>query len=75
MATSMMGRTSLGASRAVGFDHDEAATGGPQRRMAKVEETAESVVDFRRFWAFAGRANVLRSCELSLKCVELGAGR
>ena len=75
VATSMMGRTSLGASRAVGFDHHEAGTGGPRIRMAKVAEKAESIVDIRRFWAFTGRANVLRNCELSLRCVESGGGQ
>ena len=73
VATSMMGRVSLGASRAVGVDQGEAIMGGPRREMAKVAEMAESVEAIQRFEAFAGKADVLRSCELLLKCVASGA--
>ena len=40
--------------------------------MAKVAEKAEWIEDIHLLDAVAGRANMLRSCELSLKCVASG---
>ena len=72
VATSIMGRSSLEASRAVGFDQDEAITGGPRGKTAKVAEKAGAREDIQRSDASAGRADVLRSCELCFKCVASG---
>ena len=64
-----MVEASMEASRAVGFEHDEATTGGPRTKMARVAAQAEAMEHIQRLQAFAGRANFLRNCELSLKSV------
>ena len=71
-ATSMVGRAALEVSRAVGLDQDGAITIGPPGNTAKVAEEAESQDDIQRLQAFAGGADVLRSAELSAKCVASG---
>lgn len=75
VATAMVGRASREAPRAVGFDHDKAATGGRRNEMAEVAEKAQSLEDIQRFETFACGARVLRSCELSLRCVASGIRR
>ena len=60
------------ASREIGFEPDRATTGGPRSKMAKVAARAESVEQIQRSEALLGGANVLRSCELSLKFAAAG---
>ena len=67
-----MGGASREVSRAVGFDEDEAATGGPLSDMARLAESAETTEQIQRFETPGGRPSVLRNCELSLKCVASG---
>ena len=43
--------------------------------MAKVAAGAENVDQIRRFETLTGRANILKGCELSLKCAATGIRR
>ena len=69
---SCLGKAHLDAARNAGLEADEALQGGPRAKMAKVAARADSVEGILRFEATAGRTNVMRSCELSLKSVASG---
>ena len=68
----MMGRASRNAARAAGVEAEEMLKGGPRRKMAKIADKAESYEQIQKFEAMGSRANVMRSCDLSLKSVASG---
>ena len=67
-----LGREFREASAGIGLEPDDAATEGPRTKMARVAAKAGNVGQIQRFEALTRRANVLRSCVLSLKCVAAG---
>ena len=67
-----LGKAHLGAAGNAGLEADETLQGGPRAKMAKVAARAESVERILLFEATAGRTNVMRRCELSLKSVASG---
>ena len=67
MGAAKLGKAPQGESREIGFAPEVVATGGLQGKLAKVAARAETVGQIRRPEALSGRANVLSSCELSLK--------
>ena len=65
-------RPSTQAAQQLGINSGEGTLGGPGAKMAGVANRAETVGQIRKFRAFSGRANILRSCGRSLKCVAAG---
>ena len=66
-----LGEASQVASREIGFEPDRATTGSPRSKMGRV--ATKAMAQIRRFEAPAGEASALRSCEISWKCVAVGA--
>ena len=67
-----MGRASGNAASAAGINADEMLKGGPRRKMARIADKAESREQIQKFEATGSKANVMRSCDLSLKSVASG---
>ena len=66
------GKVSADAAQEVGLEDAETSEGGTRNKMADVAARASSLEDILRFEAMTGRANVTRSCDLSLKSVASG---
>ena len=66
------GRASTQATGRPGIHSGEAASGALRARMADVTERAESIEQLQKFRASDERTDVLRSWDLSLKCVAAG---
>ena len=62
-----LGRATREGSIEVAFESDEATTGGPRGKMAKVAARAGSVERIHGFEPLSGRASVLRSRDLCSK--------
>ena len=67
-----MGRAAREAASAAGISADEIMKGGPRKKLARIADRAESSEQIQRFEAMGSRANIMRSCELSLKSVASG---
>ena len=67
-----MGRAYIEAAREAGLVPDDATTGGPSARMAKVAARSESMEKIQLFEATAGGTHVMRSCEMSSESVASG---
>ena len=67
-----MAKASEEAARYVGLEEDEAIMGGPGSKMAIIAARARFLEHIQRFESPGARANVFRSCELSLRSVASG---
>ena len=67
-----MGRASRDAAGAAGIDLEEMLGGGPRRKTARIADRAEPFERIQKFGAMGSRANVTRSCDLSLKPAASG---
>ena len=56
----------------MGFDPEEQVKGGPRTKRAKVAASAECVERVHRFGPAAGEVNVMKGCDLSVKCAVSG---
>ena len=70
--TSDFGRAWTHAAWRLGADPTEGSSPGQRTKMARVPDNAESTGRIQRFEAFSSRSNVLKSRDLTLKCVAAG---
>ena len=56
----------------MGLGPDKVATGDPRSKVAEAAARAGTAEQMQRLEAKSGRADVLRICELRLKCVAAG---
>ena len=68
-----LGEASQGASKELGSEPDEATSGGPRSKMAKVVGRAETAEEIQSLEALSGRAKVKRNCVLGSTCASWSA--